>query len=373
MHKNIPTVDLEIDSNGFIYHILKIHDEKHLPPGISTAKNTPDRDSLNEWLRSRSIPASRMGIQEVLEKLSVKTPEQLITKCFGLSLSDQYWLSPKGSGLKWENINFFTNPFSTDVGNILFGQDPRGDRQIDLLSPDNTSDGWLQKKWIIQEGRRCLIKGGSAYFKQEPYNEVIAGEIMKRLGIPHVEYRLIQDQGVPFCVCDNFVTAETELIPAARVKDLFKRNNSDSRLTHFLKCCDILGIPDVASSLDQMLALDFLISNEDRHFHNFGFLRKAETLEWIGMAPIYDSGTSLWLNAERVGQSVQCKPFRKTHDEQIALVKDFSRFDPERLSDIEEVILSTFSSSRTIPAERQKDIVAAVKVRILRLEKMAGR
>lgn len=32
--------------------------------------------------------------------------------------------------------------------------------------------------------------------------------------------------------------------------------------------------------------------NKDRHFNNFGVLRNTETLEWLGMAPIYDSGSS---------------------------------------------------------------------------------
>lgn len=40
-----------------------------------------------------------------------------------------------------------------------------------LISPDNTSDGWLKKKWTIIDGKRCLIKSGSAPFFQEPLNE----------------------------------------------------------------------------------------------------------------------------------------------------------------------------------------------------------
>ena len=43
-----------------------------------------------------------------------------------------------------------------------------------------------------------------------------------------------------------------------------------------------------------MLATDYILANTDRHLGNFGFLRDSETLEWKGLAPIYDSGTSLW-------------------------------------------------------------------------------
>jgi hypothetical protein len=47
---------------------------------------------LNEWWYGRSIPASRSGIREALEKLDVSHTEQLLAKCYGLSLLDQYWM-----------------------------------------------------------------------------------------------------------------------------------------------------------------------------------------------------------------------------------------------------------------------------------------
>ena len=66
-------------------------------------------------------------------------------KCFALSLSDQYWLNPAEQPLEWRKVNFYHNDFSEDVGNILFGQIPERD-SIDLVSPCNTSDGWLKKR-----------------------------------------------------------------------------------------------------------------------------------------------------------------------------------------------------------------------------------
>ena len=45
-----------------------------------------------------------------------------------------------------------------------------------------------------------------------------------------------------------------------------------------------------------MIVIDYLLANTDRHYNNFGAIRNANSLEWIGSAPIYDSGTSLWCN-----------------------------------------------------------------------------
>jgi len=81
------------------------------------------------------------------------------------------------------------------------------------------------------------------------------------------------------------------------------------------------------SFLDRMIVLDYIIANEDRHFNNFGVLRNAETLEWIGMAPIYDSGTSLGYDKMPIqiyiGRDITCKPFKKSHTEQLKLVSSF--------------------------------------------------
>lgn len=120
----------------------------------------------------------------------------LLHRCFGLSLSDQYWVQPEDSGLTWKQINFFENPFSEDVGDVLLGKatDAAG---FDLRSPDNTSDGYLKKRWKIIGGKRCLLKAGSNPFMQQPFNEAAASLVAQRLGIPHVPYTLLWDEGVP--------------------------------------------------------------------------------------------------------------------------------------------------------------------------------
>jgi hypothetical protein len=61
-----------------------------------------DRKPLNDWWIGRAIPASRSGLQDALLALGIASPTYLLEKCYGLSLSDQYWICPKGSALEWE-------------------------------------------------------------------------------------------------------------------------------------------------------------------------------------------------------------------------------------------------------------------------------
>jgi len=245
MHKHVPVVDVNYSNlRGRIIKIGEIYNIEHLPLGITAFYSSGEEielDLLDEWWIGRSIPASRQGVDNLLQNLELRTPAKLIESSYGLSLSDQYWLKPIDSDLSWEQINFFENEFSRDIGEILFGKKFEDPSQVNRKSPDNTSDGWLRKKWIIENGKRCLMKGGSGDYLQEPLNEAIASILMKRLEIPHVPYRVFYEKGEPFSICENFITPETELIPAGDIIRNFKKDNKDTEYNHLIKCCEKLG------------------------------------------------------------------------------------------------------------------------------------
>ena len=379
MHKNIAVADIDIDETlGGISKIRGIISEEHLPVGVvrmQCQNETIDRFAFNQWWTGRSIPASRMGLSDMLGILGIASSNLLLTKCLGLSLSDHYWIRPYESNMLWEDVNFFDNDFSDDIGDLLFGTNVKNSG-FDLSSPDNTSDGNLKKRWKIIDGKRCLLKSGSNPYCQQTFNEVIASKIMERLGIDHVPYSVTWINDEPYSVCEDFVTKDTELISAWRVLQLRTKANHESEYLHYVNICRELGI-DIVSSLDKMIVLDYIIANEDRHFNNFGLLRDANTLEWIGAAPIFDSGTSLWydrLTSRIPINGVNCKPFKKTHGEQLKLVSSLEWFEASKLDGIEDEILEVFSDDKAaqyIDTERAKTIAAEVRNRIEVVESMA--
>ena len=379
MHKNIAVADIDIDETlGGISKIRGIISEEHLPVGVvrmQRQNETIDRFAFNQWWTGRSIPASRMGLSDLLDTLGIASSNLLLTKCLGLSLSDHYWIRPYESNMLWEDVNFFDNDFSDDIGDLLFGTNVKNSG-FDLSSPDNTSDGNLKKRWKIIDGKRCLLKSGSNPYSQQTFNEVIASKIMERLGIDHVPYSVTWINDEPYSVCEDFVTKDTELISAWRVLQLRTKANHESEYLHYVNICRELGI-DIVSSLDKMIVLDYIIANEDRHFNNFGLLRDANTLEWIGAAPIFDSGTSLWydrLTSRIPINGVNCKPFKKTHGEQLKLVSFLEWFEASKLDGIEDEILEVFSDDKAaqyIDTERAKTIAAEVRNRIEAVESMA--
>ena len=375
MNKNIPVVELELDDDtATILKVKQTYEMDFLPIGIDTKTGIPDKKDLNEWWLGRSIPASRSGIRTALEKLDICHTEQLLLRCYGLSLSDQYWIKPEDSEFQWKDINFFENDFSDDVGNILFGQPASQD--MDLMSPCNTSDGWLKKKWKIIDTKRCLIKAGSNPFLQEPINEVFGTRLHQRLGGKnYVSYQILRENGRPYSICENFIHTNTELVNAVSINRSMKKRSQFSSYDHFMNACDKLGIPGMKEFIDYMLVFDYLMANTDRHFGNFGAIRNVETLEWIGPAPVYDSGTSLWHDKltraiDPLGE-VETKPFYSNAFRQMELVSDFSWIPFEELRCLKDDIREIFVPTDFIDEERIEALSMAVSCRVNALQDMA--
>jgi hypothetical protein len=375
MHKTIPVADMTLDDTlGVILSADKLHSETHLPVGIPVTDGLPDYSRLTKWWVARSISGKRAGLRPVLEKLNIPVALALVKECCGFSLSDQYWIRPENSELRWADTNLFDNGFSGDVGNMLFGRPCVGTKP-DLLSPDSTTDGRLMKRWEISGSKRRLIKGGCGPYHQEPLNEVITSAICRRLRIPHAEYTLLWENRLPFSVCEDFIAPGTELVSAFQICETKPFVAGGDLYEHFLDCCNTLGIPGMRASLDQMLAVDFLIANADRHYGNFGAIRNADTLEWIGPAPLFDNGTSLWCDtASRLidpDADTKSVTFYQSHADQLDLVTTFGWLDMTALDGIDEEYDGILAISPFIDEERRDSLCQALMRRVEMLGEIA--
>lgn len=106
-----------------------------------------------------------------------------------------------------------------------------------------------------------------------------------------------------------------------------------------------------------------ILANTDRHLGNFGFLRDSETLEWKGLAPIYDSGTSLWqmtltqsISAEAM---VPAKPFETSQQSQLKLITPYVDLPLERLDGFSNKVEKIFQSVARFDDGRAEKIAAA--------------
>lgn len=247
---------------------------------------------LSNWFKGRGIPLWRDDLDLLLSKLNISAPTELLDKAFGLSLSDQYWIKPYDSKIEYKDINFFEHDFNdAEFTDATFSNSTETSTKISLISPNNTTDGRLKKTWIIEEGKRYLLKGSYKNEVLQPFNEALASMISSRLGFNHVTYILevIKDKVVSKCEC--FINENTELVSAYQI--LYNNCDKDNAYETYINLLEKHGIKDARSSLEDMFILDYIMPNEDRHLNNFGIIRDVQTLNWIGTAPIFDTGESL--------------------------------------------------------------------------------
>lgn len=174
----------------------------------------------------------------------------------------------------------------------------------------------------------------------------------------------------------SLMSPDTELVTAWYIMQTRPKPNHISVYHHYLDCCEKRGIPGIRDSLDWMLVLDYLMMNEDRHQNNFGAVRNVGTLEWIGAAPVYDSGTSLWFDKPTmmVGSigRVASKPFKSSHDEQIKLVSSFGWLNLSALAGLEEELRELIKGSLFIDGARCNALCKALCGRVERLTEVVN-
>lgn len=88
-------------------------------------------------------------------------------------------------------------------------------------------------------------------------------------------------------------------------------------------------------------------------------IRNVETLEYVRMAPIFDSGNGLWCQTERLETARDyeyvAKPFGRngmTPERQLKLLTDFSWFAFEKLEGFEDEVCGILSQNQNMSTER---------------------
>ena len=372
MNKNKKIFDFEYDINE---HIVVSFDrrypdnEKYAPFGLLKNDNNI-KNAFNKWWKNRQIPASRKGLKEILEKNNIYDQDSfdlLDTKAYCLSLSDQYWVKETGDDVLWEDINFFDNDFSLDISKVLFTKESTPIK-LSLNTPDMTSNGNYEKRWKIINGDRCLIKAGSKIINQEPFNELIATKLYERIlnDDEYVKYDIVYEKDRAVSICKDFVTKETELIPAWKINEFFEMKETEDKYTHYIRCLEELKVPNANLLVDKMLVCDYILANKDRHFNNFGVIRNVDTLAFEKVAPIYDNGCSLWYdeNDMYVGEFFLTKPFEEYEKKQVNLIKNIDWLDISKLDDFTTEVKKILSSNKLITEERINKIIKEIDLRI---------
>ena len=248
-------------------------------------------DGIAKWLKHRTIPKNRAYVHNFLSKcgLNLNRPINIIKVSKGLSLNDCYWVVEEGFNGKFSDFNLYDNRFSQILALIAFTGYGSSIRTSLASCPEFTTNGMLPKCWRRERGQIRLFKGGTSGASNtgnEPYSEFYAFQVAEAMGINAIPYNLSKWKGELCSTCDLFTSKDYSFLPVGRI---VTTGGMKAVREYYVS----LG-SDFVNALDDMIVLDALIFNTDRHFGNFGFLIDNKTNKISAPAPLFDHGNALF-------------------------------------------------------------------------------
>ena len=246
-------------------------------------------ENIAHWVEARNYAKHKDHFRKMLKEWQMDTLDGFLQVSHALGLNDTLWVKPESSALKWADVSLYSNPFDDVAARTAFETGLHG-LELSSTSPEFTSEGSYPKCWIREPGGIVLYKTGSSGASNaglEPYSEFMAAEIAGRMkGVHGVGYGLSMFKKQLCSTCGLFTDESTGFVPAYKV---FSRNMPND-MAQALELCRGLGFE---REFSDMIVLDAVVFNQDRHLGNFGFLIDNDTFEIKRFAPLFDFNVSM--------------------------------------------------------------------------------
>ena len=258
-----------------------------------------------KWLESRQAAKHRKHIKELMRQCNCETIEGYIKVIHCTSINDTFWVKSEEEDIVWRDVSLYTNEFNDVIAKLAFEGAGLFGEQFSSTSPEFGTAGMYQKcctKGLDNE--MFLYKRGdtpSANTGFEPYCEALSSELYSIITKNSVHYDLVSLHGAKASRCKIFTNENIGLVQYGTVSDVA----GTGAINYYDKFGD-------ANKFRAMLVADAVCFNEDRHSGNHGLLFNNDTLELIGMAPVYDNNRTLLFNLY-IGDTVDIDEYMRDH------------------------------------------------------------
>ncbi len=266
--------------------------------------------SADNWLETRAIDAHRANSRLLKKALRLQEKDDLSTVLHvnGATITDTYWIRPIGSNLAYNDVRFRSDYFSRLALKGTFDSFNRVANSKHSRTPELTNIGSFEKCWKLRNGKWWMYKKATP---AETFSELFVYHLGTLLGMHMAKYE--RGEG---CIktLDFTDGASVNFEPAST----FMHDNDDyvAVLDKLSTICP-RAIPDYI----QMIFMDTIAANPDRHTNNFGLLRSVESGELSGLAPLFDHNMAL------ISRGYPQMP--KKSDLLITLMRDLLQVHPE--------------------------------------------
>jgi hypothetical protein len=276
-------------------HLIPIDLEVTLPKDEIAIINW----TMNQWVpwcANRVVTMSRANFKVLFNSLGIQQVDVSTYKaCVALeqyaqSLNDSYWVYLfDGKPIpKWSTISFRHNELNVKIAELALGEiqgRAPWKTQECLRTADLATGGLFPKGWFRDTANNVWLYKSSLYFKQGEnrsgvVEEISASRILECFNIyGKVDYSGVA-YGNGYYVRSKLMTSENlGIVHAWQVARKF--NFSVPDLISFTK-------EKCIREYAQMMVVDYLLANIDRHLSNWGFWQDMITGDLCGLHDLYD-------------------------------------------------------------------------------------
>ena len=252
-----------------------------------------NNEAFTDWLANRTLSLSRKNAKWIYNLLKIdqlNTPKiraKVALTCRAVSVLDNYWLKLDGDKTTWSDINVRHVSLNEVIAQVaLHGKSLT--LQGSLCSPELTTNGAYAKAWRRFPDGLHLFKLGHDG-NTESRIEVMCSNLLDKMNVEHCHYEAGEDEGKYVCVCPAMTTDKISILPGM----------------DFISYCNVNGKQWEKELLEldsdnyyKMWIVDFLLANRDRHGQNWGLWYKPDTMQLVGLHPLFDHNNAFdkdWL------------------------------------------------------------------------------
>ena len=230
-----------------------------------------------DWLTHRAVDAHRTHSRLLKKVLRLKERDDISTALHfnAATIADNYWIRPEGSSLTWEQVRFHENDFA----DLALSGKLSDFSKTPSRTPELTNTGSFEKCWRYQDGAWWMYKAGT---EAERFSELFVCALCKALGFPVAEYQ----NCAPYIRTRDFTGGKLNFEPAAYL--VGDDEDYETNYQTFLRFGQ-----DIADQYVELLLMDTICRNADRHTYNYGLLRSQQTGKVLSLAPNFDNNIAL--------------------------------------------------------------------------------
>lgn len=232
-------------------------------------------EEFRSWLTDRVPSSDRRDIEKILRRagLSSYNVFRLASSTRAISARDLLWLSEREDE-KFDDV-------FPDILKTIFNRKQDLDGGSNPFSPEGVNE----KRYAVSSGYYGIIKERLNPSSSDSESEIAVYELSKLLGVNVCPAWLVGGKKGKACFSQFVYKFEQEYI--VHLRRLFGDNEWTNNLYQ-----DLIGkLPNFEVEIQQMILLDFVTRQTDRHMSNAALKVSGEEVTFY---PLYDNGRSLF-------------------------------------------------------------------------------